>query len=146
MQISSISLRFKTGDVMRNNSPLFNPANVVNVVFWRESSMKNGKLILSIDELELLNFLHENGFGRDFDYYGQSSIAYNNPKTGCISTVSTEQIRDFVWAYICNLEGKITDSFDKKDLQLLLIKKPSLFSKNKLSWLKPLQNGVRHER
>lgn len=125
---------------MRKNSPLFNHANVVNVVFWRESSLKNGKPILSIDEIELLNFLQENGFGRHSrSEFGETLIACQ--VNGSISQVSIEQVRDFVWDYVSNLEDEITVSFKKKDLQLLLIKKPSLFSWTRLCWLKPLKNG-----
>ncbi len=122
-----------------SNFPLFPPANVVNVVFWRESSLKNGKPILSIDEVELLNFLQENGFGRhSWGEFGETFIA--RQANGSISRVSIEQVRDFVRDYVSNLEDEIAVSFKKKDLQQLLINKTSFFSKNKLSWLKPLKN------
>ena len=132
---------------MSNNSHFEYSYITCHLCFWSES-VKKGKPILQIDELQLLHFLQYNGFGRVFHRYEQSIIAYHNRMNGRIFRVSSEQVCDFVWDYVSNLEDEIADSFDKKELQLLLIKKPSLFSRSRLKWLARLddtsQEGVRH--
>lgn len=129
-----------------SNFPLFPPANVVNVVFWRESSLKNGNPILSIDEVELLNFLQENGFGR-FRLKGKSVLArkVNNQ----IHRVSIGKIFNFAYDHVCNfLSDEISESFIKDDLKTLLVDSKWLFSRgylNCLAWIDADQEGVRHD-
>jgi len=126
-------------------NPPFNASNVVNVVFWREC-LKRSKPTLLIDELKLLEFLQENGFGR----YSDNGYTFIGRKLNNRTYHSYPlQVRDFVYDYVCNLPDEISESFFKDDLKLLLIKSRSLFSQSRLNWLARLddtsQEGVRHE-
>lgn len=107
------------------------PPLTPNVVFWVEI-IGTKKCELKIDELKLLEFLAQNEFGRCSER-GKTFIA--RKVDGCICRVSTEQVRDFVFNYVRDLPKRITFSFENRDLQELLIKKPSLFSRTRLRWL-----------
>jgi len=96
----------------------------VDMVFWREW-IKSGKPILSIDELELLNFFQQNGFGRYWlkDSTGQDiQSVFVRVNNQIVSEVSVEQMRDFVYDYTLGLNNSITKSFKKDNLQRLLVR------------------------
>lgn len=112
------------------------PPIMQNVVFWVET-IGAKKAELKIDELKLLEFLAQNGFGR-FSERGKTFIARRYE--GCICRVSTEQVRDFVFNYVRDLPNRITFSFENRDLQELLIKKPSVLSRTRLNWLDWLES------
>jgi len=103
---------------------LAHESDKVDVVFWRES-VKRDKPVLLIDELELLNFFQQNGFGRYWlnDSTGENvQTIFVRVKNQIVSEVSVEQMRDFVYAYVSSLNDAITDSFKKDDLQRLLVR------------------------
>jgi len=106
------------------HSPAHASEPKVDVVFWREW-LKSGKPTLSIDELELLNFFQQNGFGRHWlkDSTGQDiQSVFVRVNNQIVSEVSVEQMRDFVYDYTLGLNNSITKSFKKDNLQRLLVR------------------------
>lgn len=115
-------------------------------IFWHEITVGKRRIIC-IDELKLLDFLQENGFGRYENHKARNTSIFRK-LNGEITQVSSEKVRDFVLSYVETLPNHVTFSCSRNELKELLIKKPSLFSRARLRclhWLnEPQKNGGSH--
>jgi hypothetical protein len=90
--------------------------------FWNLVIQKDGVFEITIDELELIEFLHDSGFVKYYIGDSKRSIYVKN-EHGILTEYSYEQIKDFILDYVRDLPLHIIEQKYKREIERQLLKR-----------------------